>query len=203
MKDFKDERAPFDVALGRLGGLFACLSDEQTRDRGALAALRKGVGEPGGWHPATAMVVDRAIGNVRLSRSEDEVLFMTAALFGLHPVVAPRKEATYPPSLLASLSTWMQMVNRISDDDRKAMDRRVLALLNADREDLLHHLRHLIGMLRGSDVGIDWLRLARDVKAWDLAERRVQRAWARDWWRAPHWTEDQVPVTDVVASGNE
>lgn len=202
MDEHPVDRNPFLMALGRLGPLLARLADERTRDRGALAALRKGIGAPDGWHPATAMVLDRAIGDVRLGATDEEVLYLTAALFSLHPEIAAREEGAYPPSLLRSLARLMDIQGR-STDDRAAIDRRVLALLNADRADLFHHLRHLVSLFRNSGVGIDWVRLARDLRAWNRADRRVQRQWARDWWSAPPWTTDQTASREFVVSGSE
>jgi len=180
------EKQPFTVAVGRLGSLFSSLANESKRDRGALAGLRKGLAEPKGWHPASSMVIDRAIGNLDLYDSHRDVLNMTAALFSIHPNIR-RPEGRWGTSLLASLSQLQVSLGRTSEEDRQALDRRVMALLNADQEDVFHHLRHLIRLFRNAEVAIDWTQLAYDLNRWSSPERSVQRRWARDWWAAPAW----------------
>lgn len=204
MDQHANVREPFEVAIGRLSGLFFSLADESRRDRGALAGLRKGLGEPKGWHPAVSMVVDRAIGDVDLYNSQRDVLNITAALFSLHPHIRRRDEGVWGTSLMESLSQLQKSLGRTSDEDRQALDRRVMALLNANKEDVFHHLRHLIRLFRNSDVAIDWMQLAHDLDRWASPERSVQRRWARNWWGAPAWVSRQnVTEPDVAAEMSE
>lgn len=190
---------PFGTAVGRLSSLFFSLADESKRDRGTLAGLRKGLGEPKGWHPSVSMVVDRAIGDVHLRDSQRDVLNMTAALFSIHPNIRKR-EGSWGTSLLVSLSQLQVSLGRTSDEDRQSLDRRVMALLNADQEDVFHHLRNLIRLFRNSEVAIDWMQLAYDLDRWSSTERSVQRRWARNWWGAPGWVSQQEAPASPVTS---
>jgi CRISPR type I-E-associated protein CasB/Cse2 len=110
---------------------------------------------------------------------------MTAALFSIHPNIRQR-EARKPSSILDSLSQLQVSLGRTSDDHRQALDRRVMALLNADQEDVFHHLCHLIRLFRNSDIAIDWIQLAYDLDRWSLTDKTVQRRWARQWWEPRH-----------------
>jgi len=196
------ESNPFGEAVRQLSRLFFSLADESKRDRGTLAGLRKGLGEPRGWHPAVAMVVDRAIGDVHLRDSQRDVLNMTAALFSIHPNIRKREDR-WGTSLLDSLSQLQVSLGRTSDEDRQALDRRVMALLNADQEDVFHHLRHLIRLFRNADVAIDWIQLAYDLDSWSSTERSVQRRWARQWWGAPGWVSWQEAPASPATAGAE
>src|SRR5205085_1234501 len=62
------------------------------------------------------------------------------------------------------------------------IERRFVALLAADREDVDDHLRAALGLLRQHDVPVNWLELLRDLGDWKRPERDVQRRWARSFW---------------------
>lgn len=81
------------------------------------------------------------------------------------------------------------------ETDRAA--RRLTALLVASRETLGERLRHAASLLKSASVPIDWARLARDVRAWDLDGHPVQRRWASSFvaWRAPTPDKDEATVT--------
>lgn len=190
------DRQSFDQSVRQMQGLFRRLSDEQSRDRGALAGLRKGLGEPGGWHPHTAMVIDRAIGESQPRPDDMAILYTVAGLFSLHPLASIGSVDGKRGSLLQSLQALMRLQGRTTADDRAAMDRRVMALLDADRADLPHHLRQLIQQFRGTDIPIDWVQLAHDMRNWSWADRQVQRRWSRDWWYVPPANTDaETPET--------
>jgi CRISPR system Cascade subunit CasB len=60
-------------------------------------------------------------------------------------------------------------------------ERRFIALLDADRDQLPHRLRQMVALLKG--VPPDWDSLLRDLLAWTIPERPVQNRWARDFYR--------------------
>src|SRR5207249_1473109 len=72
------------------------------------------------------------------------------------------------------------------------IERRFVALLAADREDVGDHLRALMGLLRQHEVPVNWLELLRDLGNWDSADRDVQRRWARSFWGSS--VVDQQPA---------
>jgi CRISPR system Cascade subunit CasB len=194
-----DTREPaFTRASSRLASALERLADESNRDRGRLAALRRGLGESDGWHPAVAMVVDPVIGDMNLYPSQLDALYMAASLFALHPYTRARVEGRRHQTLLDALNDVMAM--RGGDEARKPFDRRVIALLNTNREDLFHHLRYTVSLLRGTEIGIDWVRLMRDIDAWSSPERKVQRAWARSWWSSPGWIGQDQRTADTSST---
>ena len=62
------------------------------------------------------------------------------------------------------------------------VERRFATLLAADREDIDHQLRAVVGLLRQHDVPVNWLQLLRDLGGWARPDRDVQRRWARSFW---------------------
>jgi CRISPR type I-E-associated protein CasB/Cse2 len=76
---------------------------------------------------------------------------------------------------------------------------RFVALLDAHPEDAGDHLRHLASLARAHNVSLDWEQLLRDLLHLRHPERRVQRAWAYDFWgRSSHFenasSDEEVTV---------
>ena len=86
-----------------------------------------------------------------------------------------------PPAPFVSFgATWRRLALLT---ERDSSDRQFASLLRAPRDDLPRLLRHAIGALAIHTVPVDWVTLLHDLAAWDADDRRVQRAWARDFWR--------------------
>lgn len=150
----------------------ALLGLARDQDRGALAALRRGLGQQPGTVPAMFPYVEPYLGG-NPTRSREEASYLVAALFASHPLNWAQ-EGPIATNVGASLA---RIAGR-SD----SIEKRFQALLACRREDLPDHLRHLIALLRGHDIPVDWSQLLRDIQFWDAEDRRVQRAWARALW---------------------
>lgn len=143
------------------------------KDRGALAALRRGLGRAPGevaqMHPHVVPWMPGKIG-----ADGERAYYLVASLFALHPVnwrgAAERK------SFGASLEMYARQTEAASTETR------VIALLNSPSEDLPDRLRHAVSLLKSKDIPVDWARLLKDLRYWESEERWVQRAWAKDFW---------------------
>ncbi len=71
---------------------------------------------------------------------------------------------------------------------------RFISLLDADREQLPHRLRQMTALL--AEQPIDFDTLLRDLLAWNHDDKRVQNAWARDFYRSLTLTT-QEPATET------
>lgn len=60
-------------------------------------------------------------------------------------------------------------------------ERRFIALLDSDRDQLPHRLRQMIALLKG--FPLDWDSLLRDLLGWTVPEKPIQNRWARDFYR--------------------
>jgi CRISPR system Cascade subunit CasB len=143
----------------------------RNKDRGALARLRRGVGkelglagERDGW---VISRVPTVLSDRRLS-----VFCLVASLFAIHPESGGR----------GSLGRSFAMLRERSGGD--GPERRFVALLDSDREDLFDRLRHAITLLRSKDITVDWADLLLHVQHWDHPDRWVQVRWSRDFWGA-------------------
>lgn len=153
--------------------LYNLAADE---DRAALAALRRGLGRPPG---AVAEMARHVVPYLPTSPAGDADYYLIAALFGLHPKPWTGPTERWLANLGASLR---RLAPNPTDAGAAGVERRFVALLNADRVDLPVHLRHAVGLLRTQDQAVDWARLLSHVRNWEAAERWVQREWARSFW---------------------
>ncbi len=168
-----------------------CLEDlVARRDRGALAALRRGAGKTPGTVAETHRYVAWAAGRQKTRRRAD-CFYVVASLFALWHQGAEkpgRGEGSFGRSL-------RELVAR-EPKGKEGVERRLAAMLAAHGEDLPVHLRHAVALLKGKDVPVDWRRLLEDLAWWDGDRRLVQRRWAEDF-----WAEAESPAEPAPAQG--
>lgn len=137
-------------------------------DRAALAHLRRGLGRRPGDAIEMYPYVGRFAGE-DTNQSHERAVFLTAALFADYPDA--RQNA-------GDLGSSVKQLADISD----SIERRFVALLDADAEDLHYYLRQMIGLLKANDVPVNWEQLFKDIRNWSHDDRFVQRKWARSFW---------------------
>ena len=85
----------------------------------------------------------------------------------------------------ASLGNEMRLYAKERDRE-SAVSRRLMVLLDyVEPERLAFHLRQLVKMLVSEGRGLDWFRLAEDLRLWNHPDRIVQRRWADEFMRLP------------------
>lgn len=147
------------------------LADRQ--DRGALAALRRGLGRPPGAAAEMFRYVEPWLPE-RRSADQEAAYYLIAALFALHSKSTD----------VGNIGQHMASIRNEAGDD--ALERRFTALLAAHPNDLPNYLRQAVSLLKSKESPINWDQLLRDVLAWDAPDRRVQKAWARAFWGKPN-----------------
>lgn len=153
-------------------------------DRAGLAALRRGLGKLPGTVPETWPQVEPYTGDVPRgvlpSRWED-ACYMVAALFASHW----EGEWSGPRGRVRSNlgASFRCLAEAQVEDAKKSVERRFLGLLRCGWEELHHHLRHAVSLLKAEPIPVDWDQLLDDIPWWDHPERRVQRNWGRTYWR--------------------
>ena len=76
-------------------------------------------------------------------------------------------------------------------------ERRFIALLDADPDQLPHRLRQVIALL--NDQAIDFEALLTGLLYWNNHQKRTQNAWARDFYRnLSHEAETQTTSTEEI-----
>jgi CRISPR system Cascade subunit CasB len=150
--------------------------------RGVLAALRRGLGRdvPSAEQHRVVAPWLRTDASVRDARP----WYLIASLFAAHPVTAKVGEGRHHRSFGVSMAE----LNRHREGH--GVERRFMALLDADEEDLASHLRHAVQLLRTADVAVDWEQLLLDLRWWSRGDEAVQQRWAKDFW-AGHLSDSQ------------
>ncbi len=140
-------------------------------NRAALAHLRRGLGKDSG--NATEMFPYILGWTANLYPKDENAYFLVASLIGLYPTNSWKSDEKYN-NLGKSLS--------FLKDESESIEKRFVALLNSDFEDLPNHLRQIISLLKSKEAPINWLLLLKDIKFWEHENRNVQRQWAKGFW---------------------
>ncbi len=149
----------------------------EREDRGALAALRRGLGQPPVAVPAMyPYVVPWLPADAR--PWQEDVYYLVAALYSLHP--APGGAGNLGASF--RLAAAKDPAAPAENERTSPTERRFAALLATHADDLPDRLRQAIGFLASKEVPVDWRQLFRDLPRWGDPSRRVQRGWARAFW---------------------
>ncbi len=141
---------------------------EKRQDRAALANLRRGLGKP----PKTAMEMYPYLGQFLSHETKpryENAVFIVAALFAYYPDA---------PGNVGNLGASLRQLK----DDSDGIEKRFVALLNAEAKDLPHYLRQIIGLLKSKEIAVNWEQLFKDVQNWNSDKRFVQQSWARSFW---------------------
>lgn len=104
-----------------------------------------------------------------LSHAQEETYFLVATLY-------PLADGSGNGNLGASMRRAQNITNR------KGIDRRMEALLDAEGAQLSFRLRQAIHFLRSNRVRVNWNQLLEDLLYWNHPERYVQQSWARDYY---------------------
>ncbi|GMV86816.1 MAG: hypothetical protein AMXMBFR80_26710 [Dehalococcoidia bacterium] len=149
-------------------------------DRAALAALRRGLGKPPGTVAEMAPYVEPAFDG-----APDEA-YIVASLFGLHP-----HHYRAERQVRRGFGSDLRPLRGGAGEEDPGVVRRFTALLDAHREAVPDHLRHLVALLRSrkGELPIDYLQLFYDLRDWDDAGRHVQKRWASGFWG---WTPSEA-----------
>jgi CRISPR type I-E-associated protein CasB/Cse2 len=155
----------------------------QHEDRGALANLRRLLGQRAGHSRAYRYIVPhvpQSGGNEDAPVVRDYLL--VAGLFGLHPHHAGPVE-DQPGVRRRNMGETLAMLSRGEDD--QATERRFTRLLETHREQLEDHLRHTVHMVATAQptIGIDYIQLFFDIRRWNEDARSVQFRWAQSYYR--------------------
>lgn len=142
----------------------------EKQERGALAALRRGLGRQPGTTAEMYRYVEPFLPQVR-SRAQEAAYYLVAALFALHP------KSTSAGNFGAHM--------RHCDPDGKnsdALERRFTVLLSAHPDELSDYLRQSVSFLKSKEIPVNWNQLFWDLQNWTDEDRHVQKKWASAFW---------------------
>lgn len=155
----------------------------ERNNRAALAAIRRGLSAP-----TSAEVLREVLPFVSAKHSNHEAMYiLVAALFATHSLEVEQQ----------SIGTALRRV-RDMPNSGDSIEKRFIALLDADHEQVAVHLRHAIQLCQSRNIGVDYNMLLRDVLYWDAPQRWVQLRWARDF-----WGDNRIPADNNVVQESE
>jgi len=143
------------------------------QNRGALAALRRGLGQPPGTAAEMYPYVIPWLGDEPPAWRE-RAYYLTAALFAFHP------SSTREGNLGNAFAHC-----RDPQGNNDALERRFTNLLSAHPDDLAMYLQQAISFLKSKEIPVNWQQLLDDLQSWGHPERYVQRRWAQAFWGRP------------------
>jgi len=138
-------------------------------DRGALAALRRGLGQD----PSAAPEMYRYVVPWVPQDAEawrEAAYYLLASLFALHPGNATEG------------NLGAHFARAAAQGSHQAIERRFSTLLAAHPDDLPVYLRQAVGFLKSKGIAINWHQLFEDMLHWNRPNHSVQKAWARAFW---------------------
>jgi CRISPR system Cascade subunit CasB len=167
------------------------------RDRGALATLRHSLTFSPGDYPKAYPLVERFVGREwHANDARRLALYAVAGLFASHPV--------HQSATLAA--AWGELMR---DKERPSLEQRFIALLEADAESVMSHLRQGISLLAAAGQGFNYEVLLGDLstalndRADPEARDRLKRRWARDFYREQETqNDDDVGTTERAPISN-
>lgn len=155
-----------------MSGFIEWLEKLNERDTKVRATLRRSLSFDPGAFPSAYPYVEPFL------KGEDipwrrKVHYLVAGLWAQH-----RGDRVTEGRSMGSACAAHAASRRGSD----STERRFIALLDADRDQLPHRLRQMVGLLR--DFSLDWDSLLSDLLGWTVPEKPVQNRWARDFYRS-------------------
>ena len=184
---------PSKVLINFVGGKIGYLlnSRDDAYVRASLAKLRRGIGKKPGSLPGIWEFLFESLPEEFLSRTGEPThaewaAHMAITLFALHqqgknPHENPMSISNEP---LGSAVRLLRM--KRGDSAEQAIKRRFDAVVTSDSpEELAHHLRGLIQLLRSEGIPLDYPRLAGDLFQFQKPELRdgVRLRWGQDYYK--------------------
>lgn len=150
---------------------FEWLEKANEQDTRVRAVLRRSLAFDPGCFPSAFSYVEPFLKDTD-SHWRREVFYLTAGLWAANL----RDRHVGPTLTLGKAAAAYQLSSGSS-----SIERRFIALLDADADQLAHRLRQMLALLK--DYSVDFGALLQDLLRWNDESKRTQNAWARDFYR--------------------
>jgi CRISPR system Cascade subunit CasB len=163
-------------------------------ERADLAELRRSLAFDPGTHAPSFRVVE-SYAMYAKSKWEADSYYLVAGLFAL--IERPKPDGSQPklePRNLGQSVAELYVARQKSE----SIEKRFIALLDADMEQLAYRLRQMIALLRDT-TPIDWQTLLKDLRFWNTEKKQVQRSWAQGFYRSLKNAETTDAATETQA----
>jgi len=169
--------------------IHSILKRDESYIRASLARLRRGIGKKPGSLPDIWDFTLKDLPDIFLSATGvptygEWAAHMSITMFALHQ---QGKDPQVKPMFVASQSLGnavRALVSRRGESSEESIKRRFDAVVTSNTpEEVAHHLRGLIQMLRSEGIPLDYAQLAEDLFRFQLSESRdgVKLRWGQDY----------------------
>ena len=173
--------------------LISALSSAAERDSSVIATLRRSLAfDPGAFAPAFPYL-EPIVGNQPEFRRKPA--YLVAGLWAL----CQRRVTDTSNSV--SLASALRRVS--SQRSSKSIEKRFVALLDSDEDELPSRLRQSISIIAADSIPINWAGLLDDLLRWSHPDRFIQKRWARDYWRSAENSDTQTSNEETETSSSE
>lgn len=165
-------------------------------DRTTLASLRRGMGQPPGTVLETTRVVDHML-------DEDDPDWVRDTLYIIGPLFAHHPLSETGNRWKSNMGSHFRGLFADNEDPPPNVERRFMALLASEPDDLPDGLRQAITLLKAKDVPVNWRNLFDDVQQWldrrsegEAKRQDIRLRWSQRFWRlpAPSTTANSQPT---------
>ena len=154
-----------------MSGFIERLEGLNEKDTKVRAVLRRSLAfDPGQYVPAYPYV--EPVVKDESSSWRREMYYLVAGLWAAHW----REGRSGSPMTIGKACATHQATSGSTSTER-----RFITLLDSDSDQLPHHLRQMVALLK--DQLIDFEALLKDLVYWNNDQKRTQNAWARDFYR--------------------
>ena len=154
-----------------MSGFIEWLDSLNAKDTRVRAVLRRSLAfDPGAFVPAYPYVEPFLKGENNFWRRN--MLYLVAGLWAAHWREGRRET---PMTIGQACAAHWTATGSTSSE------RRFISLLDSDNDQLPHHLRQMVALLK--DQSIDFEALLTGLVYWNDDRKRTQNAWARDFYR--------------------
>jgi len=184
-----------------MNGFIEWLERLNQKDTRVRAVLRRSLSFYPGQFPAAFPYVEPFLTD-KDQGWRREAHYLVAGLWAMHwregrsdkPVMLAQACATHDGEQRRKLS---------AEDSKKltAMERRFVALLDADSDQLPYRLRQMVALL--AEQSIDFAKLLTDLLFWNAEGKRTRNTWARDYYRNLSQNQSEESETTITEKKHE
>ncbi|KKN15997.1 hypothetical protein LCGC14_0980390 [marine sediment metagenome] len=167
-----ESKSKFEIRKSKFISFLEDLAKRE--DRGALAALRRGLQfDPGtciDMYPYIIPWLQKVKG-----KWNRDLYYLIASLFAYHP----------SSSTSGNMGDVFHKIS-ISSGENNSLEQRFTALLRSNPEDLAIHIRQAVSLAKSKNIPINWHELFYDLKRWPYESSFPSyERWANSFWKPP------------------
>lgn len=159
------------------------LADRSREESKVRAVLKRSLAfEPGVYPPAFPYVEHRLKGDD--GEWKRKVYYLVAGLWAMHW----RDRGGGIEQSLANACRILYWTN----DQSPSIERRFIALIDADSEQLPHRLRQMVALLK--EYEIDFNNLSNDLLSWNDPNKFIKIRWAKEFYNQPAEKSEETEI---------